>query len=129
MKKILLSFFFLTAVLFAHAQLNMTFQGNLPYPGKTLANIWGYVDSSGNEYALVGTSTGLSIVDVSVPTSPVEKFTVTGPTSLWREVRTKGHYAFVTTEGGTDGLYVVNLGYLPDSIQYETWNGNGNKSY
>ena len=46
----------------------MQFRGQLTY-GVTneLANIGGYVDSTGREYALVGCQTGLSIVDVTNP--------------------------------------------------------------
>lgn len=35
-------------------------------------DIWGYTDSTGNEYALVGVNTGFSIVDVTIPTAPVQ---------------------------------------------------------
>lgn len=106
------------------AQLNVTFRGNLPYTG-VLSNIGGYVDSAGNEYALVGWEEGLSIVDVSDPTNPVEKFNVPGITSDWREVKTWQNYAYVTTEGCCDGLQIINLGYLPDSIQVKQWKGSG----
>jgi hypothetical protein len=51
--------------------LNVTFRSHLTYPGQTCANICGYVDSLGNEYALVGASIGLSIVDVTDPSNPV----------------------------------------------------------
>src|SRR6185295_17337036 len=98
---------------------NLTLQGTLPYPFD-LANIGGYVDSQGNEYALVGTEDGLSIVDVTTPTNPVEMFAVPGVTSIWREVKTWQHYAYVTTEGG-DGLQIINLDYLPDSIQVKQY--------
>ena len=117
---------FLVSVAFAsQAQLKLTLQANLPFPGKDLANIGGYVDGQGNEYALVGTSTGLSIVDVTNPSLPVEKFTVAGPNSTWREVKTWGDYAYVTTEGGSSGLQIINLTYLPDSIQVKFWTGTG----
>jgi choice-of-anchor B domain-containing protein len=101
---------------------NLTLQANLTYPF-ALANIGGYVDSQGNEYALVGTYNGLSIVDVTTPTSPVEMFAVPGITSEWREVKTWSHYAYVTTEGG-NGLQIINLDYLPDSVQVKQYHGD-----
>ncbi len=104
----------------ASAQLNLTLRSNLPYP-VALANIWGYVDTLGNEYALVGTASGISIVNVTNPDSPVEMFTVPGATSEWREIRTKGKYAFVTTENGTSGLQIVDLSNLPASINSHYW--------
>ena len=55
----------------SHSQnFNLTFGSHLTYSGgQTCANIWGYVDSLGNEYALVGASNGLSIVNVTNPSA------------------------------------------------------------
>lgn len=125
MKKSLLAAILLLLGTYVQAQLNMTFRSNLPYPGEKLANIGGYVDSSGNEYALVGYESGLSIVDVTDPDNPVEVFTVPGTQSTWREVKTWENYAYVTTEGCCNGLQVVNLGYLPDSVTSKYWKGSG----
>jgi choice-of-anchor B domain-containing protein len=110
----------------AFAQLNISLLSNLPYPGKMLSNIGGYVDHSGNEYALVGYEDGLSIVDVTVPTAPVVKFTVPGPSPCeWREVKTYRDYAYVTTECGTVGLQIVDLSNLPASVNTTTYKGDG----
>lgn len=126
MKKLVLLFVIGLASIMVNAQpLNMTFRSNLTYPGKTLANIWGYVDTLGNEYALVGTSAGLSIVNVTNPAAPVEVFTVAGSTSSWREIKTHGKYAYVTTEGGSLGLQIVNLSNLPASISSKYYKGDG----
>ena len=108
---------------YTEAQLNIQLRAQLPYAPVQLANIGGYVDSTGNEYALVGTTTGLSIVDVTNPASLVTKFTVPGVASIWREVKTWQHYAYVTNENG-DGLQIINLAYLPDSIQTTQWHGD-----
>ena len=122
-KKLLL----LIATLFAanlhsFAQLNMTFKSHLPYPGKQLANIGGYVDSLGNEYALVGHTEGLSIVNVQDPANPFIVAEIPGPNSIWREVKTWQQYAYVTTEGGNQGLQVVDLRNLPGTvIPYHNW--------
>ena len=104
---------------------NLTVAGHLTYPGKTCANIGGYVDSLGNEYALVGTSTGLSIVDVTNPINPAERFSVTSVTDFWREVKTWKGFAFVTTEGANAGLTIVDLRSLPDTIYSRVYKGNG----
>lgn len=125
MKKLLLLLTGLGIALQSAAQLNVTYRSNLPYPNDALSNIGGYVDSSGNEYALVGYESGLSIVNVSDPDNPFVAFTVPGTSSIWREVKTWQNYAYVTTEGCCNGLQIVNLGYLPDSIQYRYWTGNG----
>lgn len=125
MKKCLILLCAVFISLSTSAQLNLTLRSTLTYNGEALSNIGGYVDSSGNEYALVGYEQGLSIVDVTNPTAPVIKFDVPGTTSIWREVKTWQNYAYVTTEGCCNGLQIVNLGYLPDSIQVKYWTGDG----
>src|SRR4051812_30489546 len=93
---------------------NLQFRSHLAYTD-SLANIGGYVDSVGNEYALVGTDHGLSIVNVSNPAAPFIRFSVPGIVNEWREVKTYRKYAYVTTEGG-NGLQIVDLSHLPDTI-------------
>jgi len=110
--------------LISFGQLNVTMRSHLPY-SVALSNIGGYVDSSGNEYALVGTYNGLSIVDVTDPANPVIKFNIAGTNSDWREVKTWQNYAYVTTEGCCNGLQILNLGYLPDSVPMKYYKGNG----
>jgi len=111
-------FLFLTA----SGQKNLTMLGHLPFPGKTSAGVWHYADN-GNEYALVGTSTGLAIVNVTVPSVPVLITEVPGNNSLWREVKTYQHYAYVTTEGG-GGVTIINLDSLPLAVSYKYFTGN-----
>ncbi|MES2590789.1 MAG: choice-of-anchor B family protein [Bacteroidota bacterium] len=106
--------------------LNVTFKSQLNYPGQTCANICGYVDQAGNEYALVGASGGMSIVDVTNTAAPVEVIQIPGVINLWREIKVRGNYAYVTTEGG-GGLQIVNLSSLPNvnGITYHNWTGDG----
>ncbi|MES2837202.1 MAG: choice-of-anchor B family protein [Bacteroidota bacterium] len=120
-KKLSLSFLFAVYVQFSFAQLNITLQSHLAFPTKKLSNIGGFKDASNNEYALVGTSTGLSIVDVTNPTSPTIRQNVPGDVSDWREVKTWGNYAYVTTEGG-GGLCIIDLSVLPTfPATYKFW--------
>ena len=110
----------------AQTNFNVQFRSQLPY-GSTvdLSNIWGYVDSLGNEYALVGAQTGLSIVDVTNPNNPIQKFFVPGTNSFWREVQVWGKYAYVTTEGCCNGLQIINLSNLPAGVTSKNWTGTG----
>jgi choice-of-anchor B domain-containing protein len=124
MKKIYSLVILLMISLISFGQLNVTMRSHLPY-SVALSNIGGYVDSSGNEYALVGTYNGLSIVDVTDPANPVIKFNIAGTNSDWREVKTWQNYAYVTTEGCCNGLQILNLGYLPDSVPMKYYKGNG----
>ena len=91
---------------------NITFRSKLSFPDQTVANMSGWAAPSGAEYALVGASKGLIIVDVTNPDAPVEIVQIPGPNSLWKEIKTYGHYAYVVTEGG-EGVQIVDLSALP----------------
>ncbi|MFN0275423.1 MAG: choice-of-anchor B family protein [Chitinophagales bacterium] len=97
------------------AQLNIEFLGQLEYSSQ-LANLTGWADGAGNEYAIVGTEDGTSIVDITDPTDPVEVQFIDGVNSIWREVRTWEQYAYVVTEGG-GGLLCIDLSGLPGSVE------------
>ncbi|MBK9335912.1 MAG: choice-of-anchor B family protein [Lewinellaceae bacterium] len=119
MRLLLLLFF--PALLFAQLQQ----VGHLSYGNASLAGCWHHVDSLGNEYALVGTSWGLSIVDVNNPAQPVQRFAVPGLTNNWREVKTWGGFAYVSTEANNSGITIVDLRQLPDTVVWKTWYGPG----
>ena len=84
-----------------------------------LNDVWGYVDELGNEYAIVGTSKGTSIVDVTDPSNPFEVFWIAGTESIWRDPSVRGDYAYVTTEA-SDGLLIIDLSPLPLSNNLPT---------
>ncbi len=108
---------------FSNAQnKNIVMRSNIPY--NVLSNIWGYVDTTGQEYALVGANNGLSVVNVNNPTAPFKRFFIPGPTSNWREIRTWGKYAYVTTEAGT-GVKIVDMSHFPDTIFSKNYTGDG----
>lgn len=93
----------------------------------TLNDIWGYVAPSGREFALVGMTSGVSIVEVSesvLDEELREVFFVPGDTSTWRDIKTFRNYAYVTNEKA-NGLQIVNLSGLPDTSQitWQNWTG------
>jgi choice-of-anchor B domain-containing protein len=120
MKKILLfsalcfSFFSITA------QLNVSYVGDLPYT-QDLSDIWGYAAPDGTEYALVGAGNGTSIVSLADPTNPTEVGFIPGTQSIWRDIKTFGDFAFVTTDQGSDGLLVIDMTNLPTSFESYYW--------
>ncbi len=122
-----LSSILLSVTIFAQSQ-NTTLLSNLnQYPAIGYTDCWGYVDSQGREYALIGTQHGTSIIEITNPTQPVERAFIPGPNSQWREMKTDGTYAYIVTEGtGTGrGLQIVDLSNLPTSATLvntvETW--------
>ncbi len=125
MKQLFLSCSLILSVFSVGAQnLNTTFRSKLTYPNQTLANVWGYV-AGGKEYALVGGEQGLIIVDITNPGAPQQIVQIPGPVSLWKEIKTYGHYAYVVSEGGL-GIQIVDLSGLPSaSLNYHYYTGQG----
>ncbi len=106
----------------ALTQLNVDSLSHVNYQqlhDANLNDVWGYIDEMGNEYALVGTSKGTSIVNVTDPTNPVEVFWLPGSTSIWRDPSSHGDYAYVTTEA-EDGLLIIDLSLLPQATNLTT---------
>ncbi|MEJ6506221.1 MAG: choice-of-anchor B family protein [Crocinitomicaceae bacterium] len=79
-----------------------------------LNDVWGYVDEQGNEYAIVGTEDGTSIVNLGDPANPVEVFWLPGANSVWRDPSVFGDYAYISTEA-EEGLTIIDLSPLPES--------------
>jgi choice-of-anchor B domain-containing protein len=108
----------LLSSLIIQAQTNVELVGNLDqYPSVGYNDIWGYVDQSGTEYALIGTKQGTSIINLSNPANPVESAFIPGPQSTWRDIKVHSHYAYIITEGtgSGNGLQIVDLSQLPAS--------------
>ena len=107
MKSISLIFtLFIFSYMLSQESSNMDLVGQLDYPQGT-NDVWGYSNGS-LEYALVGTRTGFSVVDISCPANPTEVFFISGSQSIWRDIKTWKNYAYVTTEA-EDGLLIVDL--------------------
>jgi len=97
------------------AQLDLTALGASAGSGS-----WGYTSPSGRRFALVGTSVGLSVVEVTNPAGARLTGTIAGGTSAWREVRTYREFAYVTTEAPT-GLDIVDLRDPDRPVKLRTW--------
>ncbi len=71
-------------------------------------DVWGYTAPNGDEYALLGCTTGLAVINVSDPDAPYETGFLPGASSTWRDIKTYGQYAYVTNET-SGGIAIVNL--------------------
>ena len=125
-KKIKLTFILLLTLSFLHntskAQQNVTLLDNLSY-ADNLSHITSYVSNSGNEYAIVTTEIGTSIVDVSTPTNANELLFVLGlATNAYRDAAVWNDYAYIVSEGG-GGLQILDLSPLPSFVTPSTWTG------
>lgn len=92
-----------------------------PQLGVTYQSVWGWVDTSDNnkEYAILGSASGTYIIDISNPSTPVERDFVAGRRNqcVWREYKTFGNYLYaVSDDAAPNSLQIMDLSYLPDSV-------------
>lgn len=114
-KLILLFTFLVTTIFYSNAQLNISQVGHVNYQSlhnTRLNDVWGYVDETGIEYALVGARGGVSVVSLENPASPQEVYWRPSNFSIWRDLKTYGDYAYITTEAEA-GLLIIDLSPLP----------------
>jgi len=104
----------------AQASRRVALLGHLD-PRTEYSACWAYA-SGGREYAFVGEESGTMFVDVTDPASAVEIAFLPGPASVWREIKTWSHYAYIVSEGAGAGagLQIVDLSGLPASISLVT---------
>ncbi|MGI9220550.1 MAG: choice-of-anchor B family protein [Woeseiaceae bacterium] len=92
------------------------------------ADVWGFVDLNSNrEYAIVAFNTGTAVFDVTDAENPREVDFIDGQTASWRDIKVYQFWnattsrwnaqAYITTDGSTDGLFVIDLSGLPHRIQ------------
>lgn len=85
------------------------------------SDVWGYTAPDGSEYAIMGVMQGVAFV--KVPDMQVIDV-VPGPQGsdcYWhRDIKTYSHYAYIVAEmtGTNQGLMIVDLQYLPDSVHF-----------
>jgi len=78
--------------------------------------VWGYTAPNDREYAILGCSEGTAFYDITDTGNVTESDFVPGLSSLWREFKTYGEYAYIVSEALGSGLQIVDLQYLPDSV-------------
>lgn len=125
--KIIITFIclFITGICFSQSINNMTLlgtkheftSGGTP-SGWHYASCWGYA-AGGREYAIIGHYAGTTVYDITNPSLILNKGTISGPGSFYnyREMKTYSHYLYIVSEGG-QGVQIVDLQYLPDSIHF-----------
>ena len=123
--RILNSFVLLYLMLFsftlnAQNNYNLNLLGSRAYT-QDLNDIWGWQSASGTEYALVGTVTGTSLVSLANPAQPTQVQFIQGSQSIWRDLKTFGNYCYVTCDQGRDGLLIIDLSTLPNTVNFIKW--------
>ncbi len=94
-------------------------------PGYSFNDIWGYADS-GREYAIIGSLSKISVVDVTNPYNVSLVGEVSpGLSSSWRDVKTYGNYIYGVSEANGEGLTVITApGLSIGSVSIVNQNNN-----
>lgn len=98
-----------TTALYSQGDEHVSFVGHFEITER-ISDIWGYTDTSaGIDYALVGTFSGMSIIDATTDeTNPVQVAFVPGVSNGWKDIKIWKNYSYLVSEGG-GGLKIVNL--------------------
>lgn len=101
---------------------NLTFQAQkndyAPAPGgQNYSACWSYIHSNGDEYAIIGvngltsTTGGTAIYNVTNPAAPSLVGFISGPSSIWREMKSYRDWIYVVTEGTGpgQGLQIIRM--------------------
>jgi choice-of-anchor B domain-containing protein len=92
------------------------------------ADVWGFVDLNSNrEYAIIGLRTGTAVFDVTDAENPAEVGFIDGQSTSWRDIKVYqfwntatqrwNAHAYISADGASDGLLVVDLSGLPHSVE------------
>ncbi len=82
------------------------------------SDCWGY-ESNGEEYAMLGSTEGVhffNIIDNHFKEIDFIQGSYSHPSVIHRDIKTYRNYAFLVCDEGTSSLQVVDLQYLPDSV-------------
>jgi choice-of-anchor B domain-containing protein len=83
-----------------------------------LSSIWGWTSPQGVEYAIVGTTTGTSIVSLANPAAPVQVQFIPGQNTIWREMKTYGNYCYLGCDNCSEGLLIMDMSTLTSTFNY-----------
>ncbi len=114
----LLAFLFLTSIS-GQTKLNMELLAHIDWQEQG-SGCWGYTDSKGTEYAVIGTRKAIRILSLEDPKNPVDRLVIPGATNTWREARAFGNYIYVTTEG-PDGVTIIDCTEAPEKFTWKRW--------
>ena len=126
MKTLLLSFFLMPFLLFSqnslHANLLFNWQDSSLVGSSAFDNVynevWGFVQND-REFAVIGTTLGSHIFDVTDPINSIEVATiegkVQGPQIIHRDYHDYRGYLYIVCDEGASSLQIVDIKSLPDT--------------
>lgn len=136
MKKIILNVFITLLSFQCFAQFQATSLGNWqddnlvvnPTFNSRYNDIWGWANDEGQEFAIIGSTEAIHIIDVTEPTNPTEVQRIAGADAgfylVHRDMKVyKDHLYCVADEGSNSTLQIIDLTGLPDTAT-QVYNSN-----
>ena len=81
------------------------------------ANCKAYVSPSGREYAIIGLSNAVAVVEITTPAnSTILTNKIMGPSSVWREFAQYGNYAYCGIEQTGQGMQIIDISQVDSNI-------------
>ena len=117
--------------------LESQFNDYAPAPGNLYgagySSCWGYIHGDGREYAIIGTTNGTAIYNVTNPISAYRVGFIAGPPSLWREMKSYRNWIYVVTENWTAspaaGVQIIRMTNPEAPILVGTYSGTFSRSH
>lgn len=88
------------------------------FPSVGYNDVWGFTDSTGLEYAIIGTRTSTLIYSLEDPSNPVLRANIPGATSTWRDMKSWKNYVYVIADRGADGILKIDMKEAPETITH-----------
>ena len=97
----------------------LSFTAGSALGGGDMNDIWGWTDPlDGTEYVLLGRTSGTAFVDISDPVNPLYlgNLPSAGSSSLWRDIKVDGNYAYIVSEASGHGMQIFDLTKLRNVV-------------
>lgn len=87
-----------------------SFPNSVPTNFQAYNDVWGFVDSMSNEYAIVGTRANTLIYRIDSDSMVLRATVANGGFSIWRDMKYYKGYIYGIVDGGSNtGLYVIDV--------------------
>ena len=93
---------------YGQENLNMELVANFSN-GESGNDVWGYVDSTGLEYAVMGSRSTTNVWSLEDPANPTLRASIPGPAGVWRDIKSFEDHLYVTSDQGNSGLLIVDM--------------------
>ncbi len=112
--------FYSTFSLLAQQHSNLQLLANKnDFPESLYNDIWGYTDSKGREYAVLGVRTGTALYSLENPQDPKLIKFIPGASSIWRDMKSYGNYIYALADRGEDGILAINMEKAPEEVTFQ----------